>query len=130
MTEATTMPKPLKNVRILLWFQAVANILVGVLVTMVALNALDHGDEDAALPLAIGIISLIIAVVLAVCAVMLSRRAAWVRTTVMALEGISVLSGVIGLVTGGAVTLLIGIAIAIGILVSLSNPEVKAWFAA
>ncbi|MFD8495312.1 hypothetical protein [Amycolatopsis sp. NPDC059657] len=128
MTEATIMPRPLKNVRILLWFQAISNILAGVLVTMVALNALDHGDEDAALPLVIGIISLIIAVVLAVCAVMISRHAPWVRTTIMTLEGITLVAGVIGLVSGGAITLLIGIGIAIGILFSLSNPAVKEWF--
>ncbi|SDY39178.1 hypothetical protein SAMN05421504_105405 [Amycolatopsis xylanica] len=128
MTEATIMPRPLKNVRILLWFQAISNILAGFLVIMLALNALDHGDEDGALPLVIGIISLIIAVVLAVCAVMISGHAPWVRTTIMTLEGITLVAGVIGLVSGGAVTLLIGIGIAIGILFSLSNPAVKEWF--
>lgn len=126
MTE-TTMPRQLKTVRILLWLQAVANTLLGILLAMLAVTALEHGRDDA-LPMAVAVLSLVIGVVLVACAIMLGRGVPWVRHTVMFVEAVTVLFNLISLINGGGPSLLVGIGIAIAILIGLSKAEVVAWF--
>ncbi|RSM63292.1 hypothetical protein [Amycolatopsis sp. WAC 01376] len=122
------MPRQLKFVRVFLWVQAVLNILVSALVTALAINELDHGNEEAGLALALALLGFVVAVVLIACAIRISRGSAWVRPTVIAVEGLAVVMGVISLVNGGAITQLIGMGIAIGIIVTLNKPEERAWF--
>ncbi|WP_409490108.1 hypothetical protein [Amycolatopsis sp. cmx-11-12] len=122
------MPRQLKFVRVFLWIQAVLNLLVSALVTSLAINELDHGNEEAGLSLALAVLGFVVAVVLVACAVRISRGSPWVRPTVIAVEGLSVVMGVISLVSGGAVTQLIGMAIAVAIIVTLNKPEERAWF--
>lgn len=122
------MPRQLKFVRVFLWIQAVLNLLVSVLVTGLAINELDHGNEEAGLSLVLAVLGFVVAVVLVACAVRISRGSPWVRPTVIAVEGLSVVMGVISLVSGGAVTQLIGMAIAVAIIVTLNKPEERAWF--
>ncbi|WP_191258590.1 hypothetical protein [Amycolatopsis oliviviridis] len=43
-------------------------------------------------------------------------------------EGLAVVLGLISLISGGAITQLIGMGIAIGIIVVLTKPEERAWF--
>ena len=50
------------------------------------------------------------------------------RPTVIAVEGLAVVMGLISLVNGGALTQLIGMGIAVGIIVTLNKPEESAWF--
>ncbi len=122
------MPRQLKFVRVFLWVQAVLNVLVSALVTSLAVNELDHGNEDAGLPLALAILGFVVAVVLVACAVRISRGSAWVRPTVIAVEGLVVVLGAISLFSGGAITQLIGMAIAVAVIVTLNKPEERAWF--
>ncbi|WET77913.1 hypothetical protein P3102_28115 [Amycolatopsis sp. QT-25] len=122
------MPRQLKFVRVFLWVQAVLNILVSALVTALAIGELDHGNEEAGLALALAILGFVVAVVLIACAMRISRGSAWVRPTVIAVEGLAVVMGVISLVNGGAITQLIGMGIAIGIIVTVNKPEERAWF--
>ncbi|MFI5564094.1 hypothetical protein ACIA2T_32805 [Amycolatopsis japonica] len=122
------MPRQLKLVRVFLWVQAVLNILVSVLVTALAINELDHGNEEAGLALALAILGFVVAVVLIACAIRISHGSPWVRPTVIAVEGLSVVMGLISLVNGGAITQLIGMGIAVGIIVTLNKPEETAWF--
>ncbi|EME58491.1 hypothetical protein [Amycolatopsis decaplanina] len=122
------MPRGLKFVRGFLWLQAVLNILVSALVTSLAINELDHGNEEAGLALALAILGFVVAVVLIACATRISRGSAWVRPTVIAVEGLAVVMGLISLVSGGAITQLIGMGIAVGIIVILNKPEERAWF--
>ncbi|MFI9453973.1 hypothetical protein [Amycolatopsis sp. NPDC052450] len=122
------MPRQLKFVRVFLWVQAVLNILVSALVTALALNELDHGNEEAGLALALALLGFVGAVVLIACAIRISRGSAWVRPTVIAVEALAVVMGVISLVNGGAITQLIGMGIAIGVIVTLNKPEERAWF--
>ncbi|MFC9256335.1 hypothetical protein ACFWMR_41530 [Amycolatopsis thailandensis] len=126
--KAPEMPRQLKTVRVLLWIQAVLNLLASALVTALAINELDHGNEEAGLALALALLGFAVSLVLIACAIRISRGSAWVRPAVLGVEGLSVVLGVIGLISGGAVTQLIGIGIAIGIIVVLNKPEERAWF--
>jgi hypothetical protein len=122
------MPRQLKFVRGFLWLQAVLNILVSALVTSLAINELDHGNEEAGLPLVLALLGFVVAAVLIASAVRISRGAPWVRTAIIVVEGLTVVIAVIGLLTGGPITQLIGMGIAIGIIVTLNKPEERAWF--
>ncbi|MEV7556007.1 hypothetical protein AB0N89_40865 [Amycolatopsis sp. NPDC089917] len=126
--KAPEMPRQLKTVRVLLWIQAVLNLLASALVTALAINELDHGNEEAGLALALAILGFVVSLVLIASAIRISRGSAWVRPTVIGVEGLSVVLGVIGLISGGAITQLIGMGIAIGIIVVLTKPEERAWF--
>ncbi|MBB5851985.1 hypothetical protein ACFQ05_01775 [Amycolatopsis umgeniensis] len=122
------MPRQLKLVRGFLWLQAVLNILVSALLTYLSINALDHGDEEAGLALALALLGFVVAIVLIACAVRISHGSSWVRPTVIGVEGLAVVMGAISLFSGGAPTQLIGIGIGIGIIVVLNKPEERAWF--
>lgn len=122
------MPRQLKFIRVFLWIQAVLNILVSALVTSLAINELDHGNEEAGLALALALLGFVVAVVLIACAIRISRGSSWVRPTVIGVEGLVVVMGVISLFSGGAVTQLLGMAIAVAIIVTLNKPEERAWF--
>ncbi|EMD25470.1 hypothetical protein [Amycolatopsis azurea] len=126
--KAAEMPRQLKTVRVFLWIQAVLNLLASALVTALAINALDHGDEEAGLALALALLGFVVSLVLAACAIRISRGSAWVRPTVIGVEALAVVLGLISLISGGAITQLIGMGIAIGIIVVLTKPEERAWF--
>ncbi|WP_340683397.1 hypothetical protein LCL61_33190 [Amycolatopsis coloradensis] len=122
------MPGRLKIVRGFLWAQAVLNVLASVLVTALAVNELEHGNEEAGLALALALLGFVVAVVLIACAIRISRGSPWVRPTVIAVEGLVVVMGLVSLVNGGAITQLIGMGIAVGVIVVLTKPEESAWF--
>ncbi|MFC3452952.1 hypothetical protein [Amycolatopsis speibonae] len=126
--KAPEMPRQLKTVRVFLWIQAVLNLLASALVTALAINELDHGNEEAGLALALALLGFAVSLTLIACAIRISRGSSWVRPTVIGVEGLSVVLGVISLISGGAVTQLIGMGIAIGIIVVLNKPEERAWF--
>ncbi|MFK0247651.1 hypothetical protein ACIQUM_23395 [Amycolatopsis azurea] len=126
--KAPEMPRQLKTVRVFLWIQAVLNLLASALVTVLAINALDHGDEEAGLALALALLGFVVSLVLVACAIRISRGSAWVRPTVIGVEALAVVLGLISLISGGAITQLIGMGIAIGIIVVLTKPEERAWF--
>jgi len=126
--KAPEMPRQLKTVRVFLWIQAVLNLLASALVTILAINELDHGNEEAGLVLALALLGFVVSLVLIACAIRISRGSAWVRPTVIGVEGLSVVLGLISLISGGAITQLIGMGIAIGIIVVLTKPEESAWF--
>ncbi len=122
------MPRRLRFVRGFLWLQAVLNILVTMLLAVLTINELNHGNEEAGLLLVLAILGFLVSIVLIACAIQISHGTAWVRPTVMVVEGLSVVLGAISLLNGGAFTQLIGIGIAIGIIVVLNKPEEHAWF--
>ncbi|WP_181777519.1 hypothetical protein [Amycolatopsis pittospori] len=122
------MPRQLKFIRVFLWIQAVLNVLVSALVTSLAINELDHGNEEAGLALALALLGFVVAAVLIACAIRISRGSAWVRPTIITVEGLTVIIAVIGLINGGPITQLIGMGIAIGIIITLNKPEERAWF--
>lgn len=108
--------------------QAVLNVLASALVTALAINELEHGNEEAGLVLALAILGFVVAVVLIACAIRISRGSPWVRPTIVAVEGLVVVMGLVSLVNGGAITQLIGMGIAVGVIVVLNKPEESAWF--
>ncbi|WP_410649886.1 hypothetical protein [Amycolatopsis sp. cmx-4-54] len=122
------MPGRLKIVRAFLWVQAVLNVLASALVTALAINELEHGNEEAGLALALALLGFVVAVVLIACAIRISRGSPWVRPTVVVVEGLVVVMGLVSLVNGGAITQLIGMGIAVGVIVVLNKPEESAWF--
>ncbi|MGY6650769.1 hypothetical protein ACXIZN_01255 [Amycolatopsis sp. TRM77291] len=122
------MPGRLKLVRGFLWVQVVLNVLASALVTALAIDELEHGNEEAGLVLALAILGFVVAVALIACAIRISRGSPWVRPTIVAVEGLVVIMGLVSLLNGGAITQLIGMGIAVGVIVVLNKPEESAWF--
>jgi len=124
------MPRSLKFAVGGLVFQALMNGLLGVLLIGLASSEADHGrDEGTGLLQFVGVVSVVLAVVLAVCAVLVGRRFGWVRVTVITIEGVSIASAVLALFNG-SVPGVLGIVIAAGIIRSFVSPEGRAWFSA
>ncbi|WP_410659792.1 hypothetical protein [Amycolatopsis sp. lyj-112] len=122
------MSRRLKFVRGFLWFQAIINILVSGLVTAVAMNELDHGNEEAGLALVLALLGFVVAAVLIASAVRISSGAPWARVAIIVVETLNVVIAVIGLINSEQITHLIAMGISIGIIVTLNNPEDRAWF--
>ena len=89
----------------------------------------EHGAStaDAGVFYFLGYLSLAVAAVLLVCAVLTVRPRGWVRPVIIAIEGLAIISGLINLVNG-AVAGLIGIVIAIVVIAVLMSEEVRDWY--
>ncbi|MFD9127908.1 hypothetical protein [Kitasatospora sp. NPDC059571] len=130
MTTARTagpLPKPLRTAIVLLALQAAFNVLGGALLLMLASDEADHGGDSAGLLALFGWVSLVIALLLAVSAAATPRGAAWVRTTVIAVEVLAVLGSAVSLFSG-AFTAVAGIAIAVFIIRAYASADAKRWF--
>lgn len=109
-------------------FQTLGNGLGALVLLAEAQSRVDHGQDGAGTLRMFGVISVVVAVLLAVCAVMAIRGAAWVWPLAIGLEVITVLSGLFALLSAGAPGAGIGILIGGGIIALLSAPESQLWF--
>ncbi|WP_234441239.1 MULTISPECIES: hypothetical protein [Streptomyces] len=123
------MPKNVRLALVGVWVQAVLNLAAGALLLAVVNDAADHGqDEGAGLLRFVAVLSLLIAGALLLCGVLAGKRSNGIRVTVIVIEALSLLSGVLGLVQGGGVSVLPGIAFAIAVLRGFSSAEARNWF--
>ena len=108
-------PAKLTTAIVILWLQAAANGLIGIVILVSAQSDLEHG-RDAGLALAAGLVSVVAAPVLIVGAVGLARRRVWVRVPVVAVEVLIILNGLVSLVltlnAGGAPVGIVGLVLA------------------
>ena len=88
-----------------------------------------HGEttDGAGLGYALGYISIAAALVLLACVVFSFRPQPWVRPVVITIETIAMLSDVVSLVNG-AVSVLIGIVLAIAVTTIMTNDDVRDWY--
>jgi hypothetical protein len=122
-------PVTLLNALFGIAFQAVVNVAVGVLLLYFAGEEVDHGRDYPTLMYALGYLSIVIGVVLAVCEVLLLRRVEWARIPVAVIEVLGILSGVVTLLSGAPA----GVAnVALGaiVLTSLFKAPTTAWLRA
>jgi hypothetical protein len=112
-------PRPLWIAIITLYFQTLTNAAVGVLLLYLADVEADHGREAPELSV-VGYVSLLIAVLLLICAVLLTRGLSWARHPVVVIELLGILSGVISIVAGVVLCVLV--------LANLSHSDVREWF--
>ncbi|MDQ1045302.1 hypothetical protein [Streptomyces sp. V4I2] len=122
------MPKSVRLALVGVWVQAVLNLAAGFLLLALVNDAADHGqDEGAGLLRFLAVLSLLIAGALLLCGVFAGKRSNWIRVTVIVIEALSLLSGVVGLLQGG-VSVLLGIAFALVVLRGFSTMEARNWF--
>jgi hypothetical protein len=131
MTEQqkVSMPGRLVGVLVVLVIQMIGNGFLGWVLV-------DELNEDASHGMSmdgsggfyfVGYLSIAVALVLLVCAVLTVRPRAWVRPVVIAVEAVSIISGLVDLVNG-AVAALLGIVIAIVVIATLMSEEVVEWY--
>ncbi|GAA2240826.1 MULTISPECIES: hypothetical protein [Kitasatospora] len=128
---AGRMPRGLKIATGVIWFQAVVNLLVGWVLFSSAATFDEHGVGErygSGLLRTIGVVSVVIGLLLAVCGVLVVRRAAWVRPTVIGLEAVGILSSLIALFSGGAMPSLVGIAVGAAVIRQFASADAAAWF--
>jgi hypothetical protein len=122
------MPKSVRLALVGVWVQAVLNLAAGFLLLALVNDAADHGqDEGAGLLRFLAVLSLLIAGALLLCGVLAGKRSNGIRVTVIVIEALSLLSGVLGLLQG-SVSVLPGIAFALVVLRGFSTVEARNWF--
>ena len=127
----TSVPGRLKAVLAVLGLQILANAAVGWLLLDELIEDADHGRsvDGAGWFAAVAILSLLVAVVAAVCVVFTVRPRAWARPVVIVIEVLAIISSLVNLVSG-MLTAVIGIALAVGVIAALTRGEVRDWYAA
>jgi hypothetical protein len=110
-----------------LWFQAVVNVLAALVLFLAAKDRTDHGQSGAGLLRGFALLSLVVVVLLIVCAVKARSGTPWVWWLVLTLEAISLLSGLVTL-TSGNMGAVVGIVIAVGIATRLFTLDSREWF--
>jgi hypothetical protein len=73
------------------------------------------------------VLSLLIAGALLLCGVLAGRRSNGIRVTVVVIEALSLLSGVLGLLQGGGGSVLPGTVFALAVLRGFSTVEARNW---
>jgi hypothetical protein len=131
MTERqrVSMPGRLIGVLVVLVVQILGNGFLGWALIDELNDDAQHGAsvDDAGVFYFLGYLSLVVAAVLLVCAVLTVRPRVWARPVIITIEGIAIISGLINLVNG-AVAGLIGIVIAIAVIAVLMSEEVLDWY--
>jgi hypothetical protein len=123
------MPGGLKGALVILWLQFLANAFVGYIILDELSEDASHGRsmDGTGFSYFLGYLSIAVAIVLAVCAVLALRGRSWVRPTIISIESLSILSGVVNLFSGAFLGI-VGIALSIGVIVVLNRPDVREWF--
>ncbi len=122
------MPKSVRLATVGVWVQAVLNLAAGALLLAVVSDAVDHGqDEGVGLIRFVAVLSLLIAAALLLCGVLVGKRSNAIRVTVVVVEAVSLVGGVLGLLQGG-VSALPGIVFALAVLRGFTSAEARNWF--
>lgn len=124
------MPGRLKLVLGILIFQILANAFVGFLVLEDLSDRASHGQSVSGAGLAYfaGYLSVAVAVLLVVCVVLTFRRMSWVRPAVITVQVVNIVSGVIALLSSGAIAAATGIFLAAAIIANMSRDDVRDWY--
>ncbi|MPZ83911.1 MAG: hypothetical protein GEV28_27375 [Actinophytocola sp.] len=119
-------PGALINAVVAIFLQAALNAFAGVLLLWAAGEDVEHGRDPGNLVYLLGYVSIVIAVVLAVCGVLLVRRVEWARIPVAVIEVVGIISGLLTLAQGSPAGIA-NIALAVLVLVSLFRADTSRW---
>lgn len=124
------MPRNIKFALTGVWFQAVVNLIAAVFVQSEVDDRQAHGQEVQNL----GLVHFAIYVSYAVAAALLlsgvfaGKRFAWVRVTILWVEGLAVVISLINLVSSGVPTAVLGLLLAFGIASVMMGQAGREWF--
>jgi hypothetical protein len=122
-----SMPRKLKVVRGLVWFQAVANAAAGVLLVVDAIGRNNHGQKVDGMGTTVAFVSFVVSAILVACALRASHRSPWVRTVIVIMEVLTALGGAILLFSGGWGAVL-GIGMALWMILAVNSLQGLEWF--
>ncbi|MFD3779422.1 hypothetical protein [Streptomyces sp. NPDC058612] len=92
-------------------------------------DQVDHGQEEGTgLLRALALVSLAVAGVLIVSGFLTLGRYAWERPVMITVEVLVVLSGLVTLFSGGGMTSVPGIALAVKVIAAFASADGRAWF--
>lgn len=124
----STMPSP---VRMAFWLVVVQAAIGALSALSLLLTVNEEKDrraiENEGLLQFLVYFSFLVAIVLATCAYLITRRDRWVRPTVIGIQAIGIAGSLISIISG-APTGFVGILFALGVIVMLNHDEAKAWF--
>ncbi|MGP4016516.1 hypothetical protein [Saccharopolyspora sp. 5N708] len=126
---AELAPKIVKPIRIVMFVQAVLGLVAAVFVLLLMLSddsAFEGGNTVIGVFM---VLSIVAAAALLFCAIMLPSRQPWIRVTVIVIEAITTIDGLVTLVF--AMNPLAALRVVFGVLViqALLRQDVRAWFA-
>ncbi|AUG80236.1 hypothetical protein CFP65_5539 [Kitasatospora sp. MMS16-BH015] len=122
------MPGGLKGALVAVWLQAAVNLVVAIVMFGMNRSDSDHGyTDDRALLLVAAWATLVAAVLLAAGALGTAARRDWARRTVIGLELLSILSGVVLTLLGGATQGLLGMVVAAAVIGGFSSTRAIGW---
>ncbi|MGP4112757.1 hypothetical protein ACTWP5_17840 [Streptomyces sp. 4N509B] len=123
-------PGSVVAVVVLVWLQVVTNAFLGWLLLQIAQEDASHGREVPGLVYVTGYVSLIAAVLLAVCAVLLiTRRSIWPRYAVIGFQLLSIGLWGLGLVQAGEIDISgVPPVIPVIVLILLAREEMEDWY--
>lgn len=119
-------PGTLINALVGIFFQAVVNTGFGFFLLYAASVDIDHGRDVPGLSYALSYLSIAIGIVLAVCGVLLLRRAEWARIPIAVIEVLGIVSGLITLASG-VMSGIVNVGLGAVVLVSLFKAPTTAW---
>jgi hypothetical protein len=122
------MPGGLKGALVVVWLQAVVNLVSAMVLFHQNQNDIDHGyTDDSGLAITAAWVTLGTAVLLAACALGTAAHQDWARRTVIALEVLNILGGVFFVLVGGAVPGLLGMVVAAAVIGGFGSAKAVAW---
>ncbi|MFE0461379.1 hypothetical protein ACFW1A_19240 [Kitasatospora sp. NPDC058965] len=122
------MPGGLKGALVVVWLQSAVNLVVALMLFHENQNETDHGiTDDSTLLVTAAWVTLGTALLLAACAVGTAVHQDWARRTVMALEVLNILSGVLLVLVGGAAPGLLGMVVSAAVIGGFGSAKAIAW---
>lgn len=123
-TVDTAMPTQIKFILAIVYFQVLANLAGAVLVFAVINNRSAHPQAVPPVAALALVLSVLVGLGLLACAITLPRLRARIRTTLLVLEAIMILTSLYN-IANGATASAIGMGLAVGVVVQLLKPKPK-----
>ncbi|MFJ9842382.1 hypothetical protein ACIRYZ_18240 [Kitasatospora sp. NPDC101155] len=122
------MPGGLKGALVVVWLQAAVNLVFAMVLFRENRNDIANGyTDDSGLLVTAAWVTLGTALLLAACALGAAARQDWARRTVIALEVLNVLGGVLLVLVGGAVPGLVGMVVSAVVIGGFGSAKAVAW---
>ncbi len=122
------MPGGLKGALVVVWLQAAVNLVYGIVLFHENRNDIDHGyTDDSGFLVTAAWVTLGTAVLLAACALGTAVHQDWARRTVIVLQVLNILAGVVLVLVGGAVPGLLGMVVSAAVIGGFGSAKAVAW---
>lgn len=121
----TTIPKPVKIARIVLWIQSALLIFGTILLSITVFDDLGHGQDVEPLEYFALLVTLVQAAILLWSGFQIRRG--WARVLAITVESISIAGVLFTFLTAGAFSLA-GLVLPAAVILLLTRPEAKNWY--